>query len=228
VIVREKPDSYLLVRQYDHSLLSGEFAWHLSERPQPIEPALLAIREHDVGWQMLDQTVRWDGETGEPYSFTSYPIEPKLRAYEEGLDLLEARSPYAACLCSMHYGGLAGDSGAEVRFKESEAGRRRRIESKMTEEEKENLERNLQLLRLCDDLSLFVCLNEPGRNDHPWYRDGIGYREITLKPTWKDCRTLEFDPNPFSEPFGLAVPYTLIGTDGQDLGTSHLRLWVTC
>ncbi len=225
--MREKPDFYVIIKQHDHGLVSGEFARHWAEKPRPLASTLYAIANHDVGWQGLDASVRWSEESGRPYSFTNYPTEPKLLAYTGGLDLLETRDPYAACLCSMHYSALVGGSEVEARFRESEAGRQRRIKGTMNEEELGNLEHNFRLLQLCDDLSLFVCLNEPGRNDHPWYRDGFEFEGAKFDPVWEDRVTLRLDPNPFSEPFGLAIPYTLVGRDGREVGSNLLELRVT-
>src|SRR4051794_24857674 len=109
MIVREKLESYVLIKQHDHGLISGEFARRWAECPRPLGPTLYAIANHDAGWKILDASVRWNDETGKPYSFTNYPTVTKLRAYEEGLDLLEVEYPYAACLCSMHYTALVGD-----------------------------------------------------------------------------------------------------------------------
>jgi hypothetical protein len=230
VIVREKPGSYLLIKQHDHGLISGEFARHWAEEPRPLKPTLYAIANHDAGWQGLDAFVRWNEESGKPYSFADYPIEPKLRAYEKCLDFLEARDPYAAYLCSMHYGWFVRGSEheAEVRFRESEAGRRRRIKSALSGEELNNLERNFRFLQLCDNLSLFVCLNEPGRNTHPWYKNGFSFEGTKFEPVWENRRVLRLEPNPFSEPFDLVVPYTLVEKGGRTLGSNRLELRVTC
>ena len=230
MIVRERPGSYFLIKQHDHGLISGEFARRWAEQPRPRAPTLYAIANHDAGWQALDASVRWNQTSGRPYSFADYPVEPKLRAYREALDLLEAQKPYAACLCSMHYTTLASNSedGAVVRFRKAEAGRQRRIKDEMTEEELANLGHNLRLLRLCDNLSLFVCLNEPGRNDHPWYRSGFEFEGSTFVPLWENEYTLLLDPNPFCEPFDLAVPYVLVDKDGRDIESNRLQLRVTC
>ncbi len=228
MIVRERPDSYVLIKQHDHGLISGEFARYWAERPRPLQSTLYAIMEHDVGWQNLDASVSWNEETGEPYSFTSYPTGPKLQAYKEGLNFLEARNPYAACLCSMHYASLVGDTEEEVRFRESETARQRKIESAMKGEESANLEHNFRLLQLCDDLSLFVCLNEPGRNDHSWYKDGFSFKGAKYAPTWEDRRTLRLDPNPFLGPFDLTIPFTLVEKNGRLLGSGRFELRVTC
>ncbi len=229
MIVRERPNSYVLIKQHDHGLISGEFALHWAEEPRPLEPTLYAIANHDVGWQGLDAFVRWNEDSGKPYSFTDYPIEPKLRAYKKGLDFLEAQDPYAAYLCSMHYGSFVrySEDEAEIKFRESEAGRRRRIKSALSVEELDNLERNFRLLQLCDNLSLFVCLNEPGRNTHPWYAQGFGFEDTKFEPLWENDRTLRLDPNPFSEPFELVVPYMLAKKDGRTLESDRLELRVT-
>jgi hypothetical protein len=227
MIVRERPHSYVLIKQHDHGLISGEFARHWVEKPRPLEATLYAITNHDVAWQDLDAVVRWNEESGKPYSFANYPTRPKLRAYKVGLDLLEARYPYAACLCSIHYASLVGDSEDETRFRESEAGRQRQIKELMTKEESGNLGHNFRLLQLCDDLSLFVCLNEPGRNDHPWYRNGFEFEGSNFAPVWENRFTLRLDPNPFSKPFDLVVPYALFEKGGLADGNNRLELRVT-
>jgi hypothetical protein len=230
VIVRERPDSFVLVEQHHHGMISGEFARHWAAEVPTREAALYAVANHDVGWRELDATVRWNEETGWPYSFMDYPAEPKLRAYANGLDHVQTHSPYAACLCSMHYGSFVRDARREpeVSFREAEAARRRGIEASLSEEEISGLEYNFRLLQLCDDLSLFVGLNEPGRNDYPHYRDGFGFMGARLEPVWEDERTLRLDLNPFSEDFGIEVPYRVIGKDRRPLESGILELRVTC
>jgi hypothetical protein len=230
MIVQERQDRYVLIKQYDHSLLSGEFARRWAESPRPFEPTLYAIANHDVGWKNLDATVSWNEATGKPYSFTSYPVGPKLQAYKEGLDLLERRSPYAACLCSMHFESFVrgSEDEAEARFREGEIQRQEKLRGVMSVEELENLEHNFRLLQLCDDLSLFVCLNKPGRNDYPWFKNGFELEGAKFEPVWENSRTLRLDPNPFSEPFDLAVPYTLVEKSGKIIGSRRLELQVTC
>ena len=230
MIVRERPGAFVLVEQHEHGLVSGEFARHWAESIWPREDALYAIDNHDVGWRELDETIRWNEETGRPYSFLDYPARPKLRAYAKGLDLVEARSPYAACLCSRHYGFFVRDARGEpeVSFKESEAERRRGIEVVLSREEIDSLEYNFRLLQLCDDLSLFVCLNEPGTNYYPYYKDGFQFMGTRFEPSWEDGRTLRLDPNPFSKPFDIEVPYRVIVRHRRSLESGILELRVTC
>jgi hypothetical protein len=231
MIVREEPDSFMLVEQHEHDQISGEFAKRWREQPRPFEPTIYAIANHDLAWQEIDKAVRWNEATGKPYAFINYPIEPKLRAYSGGLDLLESRSPYAACLCSMHYVTIVqGSEGEEGhRFEASETARQQRLERDMSAEELDNLEHNLRLLKLCDGLSLFICLNEPGETAYPPpCPNGFELAGQRYEPVWEDRSTLRLDPNPFSEPFDLVVPYTLIEKSGRSAGSNHFELRVTC
>ena len=229
MIVQERSDSYLLIKQHDHGLLSGEFAWYWAREPRPFGSTLYAIANHDVGWQKLDETVLWDEASGKPYSFTSYPREPKLQAYEEGLNLLEEQSAYAACLCSMHYASFVrgSENTAEVRFREREARRQEKLKGTFSTEELKNLGHNFRFLQLCDDLSLFVCLNRPGHNDHPWYKNGFDFEGTKFEPLWEDNRTLRLDPNPFSESFDLAVPCKVVEKDGRLCEGGYLEFRVS-
>jgi hypothetical protein len=131
----------------------------------------------------------------------------------------------------MHYETLVRGSRneAEARFGEEELTRQSRLKAAMSEEELENLEYNLRFLKLCDGLSLFVCLNEPGQSEHPPpYPQGFVLDGQEFEPVWEDQNTLRLRPNPFSEPFDLAIPYLLVGKDGREMESSILRLWVTC
>jgi hypothetical protein len=230
MIVREKPGSYVLIKQHDHALASGEFARYWARKPRPLHSTLYAIAHHDVAWQGPDSSVRWNEETGRPYSFVDYPPEPKVRAYAEGLDWLEERDPYAACLCSMHYETLMrrfGGSEVEERFADAESRRQARLRAEMSEEELENLDYNLRLLRLCDGLSLFVCLNEPGSDDYPPpYPGGFELYGEKFQPIWEDRSTLRLDPNPFSGAFDLYLPCVSVGKDRRLLGSGQLELRV--
>ncbi len=227
-----RQDSFVLFRQHDHARASGEFARHWAERPRPLDSTLYAIAHHDVAWRSLDETVRWNDEEDRPYSFVDYPSEPKVRAYAEGIDWLEERDPYAACLCSAHYSTLMRDFGgsdAEARFVETETRRQERLRAGMSGEEAEDFERNLRLLKLCDGLSLFVCLNEPGGSGYPPpYPGGFDLDGKKFEPVWDDEHTLRLAPSPFSEPFDLSIPYQMIGADGRDIESNKLELRVTC
>jgi hypothetical protein len=97
----------------------------------------------------------------------------------------------------------------------------------MSGEELENLGRNLRFLRLCDGLSLYVCLNEPGGGGYPPpYPEGFAFDGEAYEPVWEDGRTLRLVPNPFSAPFELGIPYQIVGNDRRSLGSGRLELRV--
>jgi hypothetical protein len=231
MIVRERPDSFLLFEQHEHALIAGEFALRWRERPRPFESTLYAIANHDLAWRELDREVLWNEEKDRPYSFVDYPLDLKLQAQRRGIDLVADHDPYAGCLCSMHYARFLLDSvrPEEVEFREGEMERQGRLEERMSEGELENLERNFRFLRLCDGLSLFLCLNEPcGEDSPPPYPGGFEFEGTRFRPVWEDELMLFLDPNPFSEAFGISIPYRIIGRDQRLLGSDILELRVTC
>ena len=229
MIVRDRPDSFLLFGQHEHALAAGEFARRWREKPQPFEPTVYAVANHDLAWREPDREVMWNEDR--PYSFMDYPRDLKLPAQKKGIDVVEEHNPYAGCLCSMHYARFLLDSERpeEIEFREGELERQARIKKEMGPEELENLERNFHFLRLCDGLSLFLCLNEPGGGDRPPpYPGGFQFEGTRFEPVWEDDRTLRLDPNPFPEEFGVAIPYRVVGRDRQLIGSDLLELRVMC
>ena len=230
MIVRELQDSFVLIRQHDHALASGEFARRWRNPPRPRDSTLFAVAQHDAAWKGPDASVSWNEERDRPYSFQDYPVEAKVRAYAEGLDRLEEQDAYAACLCSMHYETLVrrfGRTGAEARFVEAQAGRQERLRAGLSDEEIGNLDRNLRFLRLCDGLSLFVCLNEPGGDESPPpYPEGFEFDGQRFEPAWEDGRTLRLEPDPFTETFEISIPYGRVGRDRRPLDDGRIELRV--
>ena len=231
MIVRERADTFLLFEQHEHALIAGEFARRWRERPWPFESTVYAVANHDVAWREPDREVLWNEEKDKPYSFVDYPLNLKLPAQKRGIDSVEDHDPYAGCLCSMHYARflLGSECPEEVEFREGEFARQGRLEERMSAGKLENLERNFHFLRLCDGLSLFLCLNEPGGGESPsLYPGGFEFEGTRYVPVWEDGRTLRLNPNPFPEAFGIEIPYRITGRDRQFLGSDLLELWVTC
>ncbi|HEX2266415.1 MAG TPA: DUF3891 family protein [Solirubrobacterales bacterium] len=120
------------------------------------------------------------------------------------------------------------EDAAEVGFREMELRRQEKLKGQMSAEELKNLDHNFRFLQLCDNLSLFVCLNEPGSNEHPWYKNGFLFKGERFEPVWEDRRTLHLEPNPFSEPFDLVAPYGVVERDRRLRESGYLELRVTC
>ncbi len=229
MIVREVPEGFLLIGQHDHGLAAGEIARHWGREFRPSSSTVYAVTQHDLGWRELDESVLWNEETDRPHDFLDYPAEPKVRAFAAALDLLEERDPYAACLSSMHYATLmqGSEKEAEVRFREAEIRRQHRLKGDIAKRF-EDLDHDLRFLKLCDGLSLFLCLNEPGQQaSYPApYPDGFALDGEKYVPEWIDERTLRVRPDPFSRPFGVELPYRVIGREdgGRREGRLELRI----
>ncbi|SFS64725.1 DUF3891 family protein [Marininema halotolerans] len=220
MIVRRIEEGFLLIKQHDHGKVSGQFADHWLLGGRPGKSLRTAAWWHDVGWEELDQRVKMDPEAEEPYSFIDYPLSEKLTAYRHGLDHVQQLDPLAGCLCSLHYATFfQGTSEPEaLRFLQEEEDRQARLKQKMSQEERSLLPEGLAFLRLCDDLSLFLCLNPPGHNQHPWYKEGIHYNDWTLVPHWNNHSELQFAPGIIDDPFPIAIPYQLVNGQGQHIG----------
>ena len=231
MIVREVPEGFVLIGQHDHGLAAGEISRHWGREPRPSPSTVYAVAQHDLGWRELDESVLWNEDTGRPHDFLDYPAEPKVRAFAAALDLLEERDPYAACLSSMHYATLmqGSEEEAEVGFREAEIRRQQRLKGDIADDGVEVLERDLRFLKLCDGLSLFLCLNEPGREaSYPApYPDGFVFDGEEYVPEWIDERTLRVRPDPFVGPFGIELPYRVVGRDGQKGREGRLKLRIS-
>lgn len=185
MIIRETEEAFVMTTQYDHAHFSGEVAqgfreeWFLGEKYK--QDCLLAIREHDRSWLRLDDTPIWNDRAAIPFSFVDYPVLPKLVMYELGLDEVEEMSAYAALLCSMHFASFfksvqgVGHE-AEIDFYHRELARQARLKAMLNDPDEVLIARHFQLLQLCDDISLYVCMNKDGvskEHEHPWFKQGF-------------------------------------------------------
>ena len=230
MIVRERADSFVLVEQHEHALVSGEFARRWAEEPVPVGPTLYAVENHDVGWREPDGEVLWNEATGRPHSFVDYPLGPKLEAWRRGIERVEARDAYAGCLCSLHYARFLDGSGnpIEVEFREREAARQARIREEMSPADLENLERNFRFLRLCDGLSLYLFLYGPGEPGYPPPTpDGFEFDGQRFELVWEDREHVRLEPFALTGPFDVSVPYREVGKDRGHLGGGVLGFRVS-
>ena len=107
--MREEGDRLLLIRQVDHSMLSGWLAamWGAGpwERPQPYSSCVVAARLHDLIWVPWDEALprRPDGR---PYNFREVPRQVIVPYQQRGIDAVEALDPYAGLLVSLHFSGF--------------------------------------------------------------------------------------------------------------------------
>lgn len=202
-----------------------------ASRPLPFE-LVLATALHDVSWLEVDDRPLLDRETGRPHSFHTHPLESKLEAYERGLDRLETLSRHAALLASMHY-TMSLDSSEASDFIEREEKRRLRltIELGMTEEDAEQLSRELAYVRLFDNLSIFLCMTPPGSDDRqrPDWIDDLRHVRSPDGPllhlTWLGEDLVHVDPFPFRDAVPLQLPYRELARQEFDSEEELIRAW---
>lgn len=185
MINRESESAFVMTRQNDHAQFSEEVArglreeWFLDSKYR--DDCLLAIREHDRSWIRMDDVPIWNDRSKAPFSFIDYPVLPKLAMYRMGLDETEEMSYYAALLCSMYYASFFQSDQqslqeSELAFYQSELARQKRLREKLNAPDEQVIARHFQLLQLCDNISLYVCMNREGiakEEEHPWFKDGF-------------------------------------------------------
>ena len=106
MIIQDRGDQLVLIRQTDHAVLAGFFARELGNelfvRPEPAESFALAVSEHDNGWREWELLPRIDPVTFLPYSFMSIPTEEHMALYQLGIERVVKADRYAGLLVSMH------------------------------------------------------------------------------------------------------------------------------
>jgi hypothetical protein len=232
MILRETPPSFVLINQHDHARVAGVLAshWHPDYfyGPERREEVLLAVEQHDCGWIPLDQNGGgWDVATQRPYSFIDFPLAPKLTHYSLGIDEVAASNAYAALLCSLHYTTFPDlETTAEGQaFRQKEQERQQKLKAALhltTPLQEQHLHFHLQLLKCCDGLSIYLCINKPGvtkAQEHPWYREGIPYSTFfftqgrNIQASWRNSQTVRVQPFPFTQPFAVSIPYRQVSKE---------------
>ncbi|QAA80472.1 DUF3891 family protein [Aequorivita sp. H23M31] len=221
MIVREENEKYILTRQNDHAHLSGEIARHFEHfflADPHFKDCLFAIYEHDRSWILPDALPEWNAITERPYDFIDYPIEEKLNYYRLGLAETEEMNPYAGLLCSMHYTSFIKKETADplsLEFLQAENKRQNRLRTSLELSDGNLLHKQFQLLQLCDNISLYLCLNRPGTNkdeEHYFFRKGFknssGFSPNGKKDLiayWPERDRINIEPYPFKDPFEVSI-----------------------
>ncbi|WP_409254253.1 DUF3891 family protein [Bacillus sp. SCS-153A] len=237
MIIRENNDSFIMIRQHDHANLSGEITRHFNpsifKSNQFFEDVVHAAREHDRGWIDLDETPIWNDTAEAPYSFADYPLLPKLAFYTIGLDEIETINVYAALLCSMHFCSFFSQTKNPdgLHFLHAESKRQKNIKKNLPVLDEDLLHQHFRLLQFSDDLSLYLCLNEPGvekDHEHPWFKKGFRNTELfnprrdPLTAHWQDSHKVTVDPFPFLEEFQLTLIFKKVSKQAmRELGIAQ-------
>lgn len=183
MIVKERKDDFVMIEQHEHAKLSGHLFCHLKKEYKPsktfVSAVQYAIYNHDYGWIPFDKAPFWNDEQNSPYSFINFPTAPKAILYEYGINKVMEKDLYAALLCSEHYGRFLHQNTAPeaIDFIEKEKLRQKRIKEELQTPFDETLFlSHYEYVQFFDNLSLYVCLNEPGihkEKEHPYFKQGI-------------------------------------------------------
>jgi hypothetical protein len=172
VLVRDDGDSWLAITQPAHAHLAGQIARHWTASLGA--DALLAIEQHDVAWW------EWDREPplheGRAAAFFEAPIERRLAIWQNVARHLEAQSPYAAVLISLHATNihtryLPEDQRPQDLLDGARADQDRLL-ALLPDLTREQAEREAEVLFAIDRLSLALCFgSDTAELLHPWPLD---------------------------------------------------------
>ncbi|WLR57458.1 DUF3891 family protein [Mesobacillus subterraneus] len=224
MIIHERKDEFVMVTQHDHALVSRDAAqfWRDDyflgiERKDSV---VLAVREHDRCWIEPDEEPIWNEQTQQPYSFTDYPGRPKLSFYKKGIDEVAELDLYAGLLCSLHYASFLKNATSAIgkNFWNEEHLRQQVLLQEIGIEKDELLSFHLKLLKFCDNLSLYICLNQPGipkEREHYFYRDGFPQKfsfanNQPINAEYLDQQTVSLSISPFKEKLHVTLPYKAV------------------
>lgn len=239
MIIREQEDHFIMIEQHEHARLSGAIAKHLKSdyfvRKDSRGDVIFAIFEHDRGWIRLDASPIWNELEKAPFYFVNYPYAVKLKMYQVGIEEVERVNPYAGYLVSYHFSSFPdiknGTDLFSITFMQEEQQRQNRLRLKLNLTSEMEIKQHYRLLGLCDDLSLYVCLNEPGvhkEEEHPWFREGLGKLILpsggdeSIQAYWRDERTIDVQPFPFSDSFEAELSYRRVAKKHiQDKGLAQ-------
>jgi hypothetical protein len=161
VIIRPQQESLLFITQPDHAAAAADLVAHFdgfSANPRKTD-IHLAVRDHDCGWQELDDDVVFDEASGRALDFVGVPEPFKRSVWPPAIERLSVRAPYAAALIAEHaifvYSANLGKSDWQPFFTDLE-GRRLALLSTCGVS-LDTLKQDYRFLAIADLLSLSFC-----------------------------------------------------------------------
>lgn len=105
MIRRRDSDGFRLITQHDHAVVSGALARRIGNaqfaKPDPYEPTLLGISQHDCGWGLHDDQPTLSGAKL-PLDVFETPRQIAHKVWIESARRAAAIDPYAGLLVSLH------------------------------------------------------------------------------------------------------------------------------
>lgn len=136
------------------------------------------------------------------------PSSLRFVFYTLGLNEIEHTNPYGAILCSKHFISfpLNQEDDEMIKFYKQELDRQKKFLKTLTTEQYDMFDIHYKLLKFCDELSLYACMNEPGvkkEKEIDLFKEGFEGTETfnkntneRLKAEWLDKETIRIIPFP--------------------------------
>jgi len=150
-----------------------------------------------------------------------YPTEPKIHFYQKGIDEVFILNKYASLLCSLHYTSFLEASTDQVckQFVIKEKTRQKQLVNQFgidkDSEKEKNLMFHLDILKFCDNLSLYLCLNKPGttkKQEYPFFRNGFPQifpfaHNQPITADWSVKEYINLSTSPLNGQLQVTLPY---------------------
>ncbi|MBW7459102.1 DUF3891 family protein [Paenibacillus sepulcri] len=222
MIVYEKANAFVMINQHDHAQISGVLASEWNNEwlhdPKRKEDLIYAAYQHDRGWIDLDFSPFWNDARRCPYSFRDFPLKPRFAFYKKGIAEVAVKNPYSALLCSLLYTTLferIRDEETQGYLNEEYIRQKRLLELLGIESALDaRIQHHLGIMLVCDELSLFLCMEEPGTpaQEYEWFGSGVHYSaepgsERKIQVHWQNKNVIELSLFPFRRDVAAALPY---------------------
>lgn len=226
MIIQDNGDEIICIEQHEHALISGQFVHHWRDEyflGNSIKHSVeYAVANHDRSWIQLDKKPVYLPEKGSLASFTDYPMEPKLKAYKNGIVQLLKEDMYAGYLLSCHYASFFKNKSDVLgnQFMKKEEERQQSLLEDLLKKQllptKEEREFHFDLLQLCDNLSLYICMNKWGTSKEKeisWFKDGFQQKlfPLNFKSVYTEFKSdlkVAIEPFPFkSKDLRIVIPF---------------------
>ncbi|SCY89829.1 Protein of unknown function [Paenibacillus polysaccharolyticus] len=232
MIVYEREHDFVLTAQHEHGIVAGDMASHWKKKWLPHEShrddLILAAKEHDRGWIDLDAAPLWNDYSQIPYSFRDFPLRPRFVFYRKGIEEVRQQNPYAGLLCSLMYtelfqktlGANSEDDDDIRQYLQEEQLQQESWKKELgvnASELEEQLKNDVEIMLFCDQLSLFLCMEEPGTPTarYDFFAEGLGCGFDTcpssnVQVEWVSGEKVALSFFPFDEEFEVTMSYKVI------------------
>ncbi len=107
MIRREAERGWILITQREHSLLSGDIMKHWGNskfaKPEPYDEVMLAVAEHDNGWDYWEKSPKINPENKYPKNFLEMNYADQVTIWKRSFLKHSKEHPYASSLIALHF-----------------------------------------------------------------------------------------------------------------------------